>query len=377
MIALALALCALILAAVPAFLFCTNLRLYTLPPLRSVPDSFRRVSVLIPARDEIASIANAIEAALACVEVEVEVVVLDDHSQDGTAAAVQRFVETDCRVRLLSGPDLPEGWCGKQYACSVLAEHASYDLLLFLDADVRLAPDGLARLVSFLHDSDADLVSGIPRQETGSLVEQMVIPLIHFVLLGFLPLGRMRRSGATAYGAGCGQLFLARRASYEKMGGHAAIRSTLHDGIYLPRAFRQAGFRTDLCDATEIARCRMYRGGGELWQGLAKNAVEGLGAASMIVPTTLLLVFGQVIPLPLLLLSLWMWPVAVLPAGAAVVCSYFPRIAGLVKFRQPPLGALLHPFAVVILLAIQWYALGAHILGYPRGWKGRAYSPQL
>jgi len=85
----------------------------------------------------------------------------------------------------------------------------------------------------------------------------------------------MRRSQHPAYAAGCGQLFLARRSAYEAVGGHAVIRASLHDGITLPRAFRAAGFWTDLCDMTEIATCRMYRSAGEVWRGLAKNATEG------------------------------------------------------------------------------------------------------
>lgn len=115
--------------------------------------------------------------------------------------------------------------------CWELARSASHDLLLFLDADVRLHPDGVARLAAFLQESEADLVRGIPHQETVTLLERLLISLIHFVLLGFLPMGRMRASQHPAYAARCGQLFLTRRSSYEKVGGHVAIRATLHDGI--------------------------------------------------------------------------------------------------------------------------------------------------
>jgi hypothetical protein len=166
--------------------------------------------------------------------------------------------------------------------------------LAFVDADVRLAPDALARLAAFLRSGGADLISGVPEQETGTFAERLVIPLIHFLLLGFLPLHRMRASRHPAYGSGCGQLFMARRDAYEKMGGHAAIRNSLHDGLTLPRAFRQAGLMTDICDVTRLASCRMYRGFAELWNGLAKNATEGLAAPATIVPATVPLLGGQV-----------------------------------------------------------------------------------
>ena len=320
--------------------------------MRTVPS----LSVLIPARNEESAIGAALQAVLASRGVEFEVVVLDDHSDDATADVVAAIVERDPRVRLLQGQPLPAGWCGKQFACSILARAARHSLLVFLDADVRLAPDGLARITAFLEESRADLVSGIPRQETGTLVEKLVIPLIHFVLLGFLPLGRMRRYRHPAYAAGCGQLFLARRSAYEAAGGHAAIQASLHDGITLPRAFRTAGFRTDLCDMTEIATCRMYQTAGDVWRGLAKNATTGLASPGMILPATALLLGGQVLPLVLLALLVWLPPLAVCLAFIATLASYYPRFAAARRFRQSWLGAVLHPAGIMIFLAIQWHA---------------------
>ena len=122
------------------------------------------------------------------------------------------------------------------------------------------------------------LLSGFPHEETGSWLEKLLIPLIHFILLGFLPLGRMRLSKSPAFAAGCGQLFIAQRSAYESAGGHAAIRSSLHDGILLPRAFRRAGQTTDVFDATNLAECRMYRSAKEVWLGLLKNAGEGMAS---------------------------------------------------------------------------------------------------
>jgi hypothetical protein len=369
-----MSLVALILAAIPAWLFRRNLSAYQPPPAPTGESSLPRVSVLIPARNEENTIQAAVAAALSSKGVELEVVVLDDQSEDETATIVRRLAERDDRVRLVNGPELPDGWCGKQHACWVLAHIASYELLLFQDADVRLAPEGLARMVAFLQNSGTDLVSGIPLQETGTSLEHLVIPLIHFVLLGFLPLERMRASPDPAYGGGCGQLFLARRSSYYKAGGHAAVRDTLHDGVQLPRAFRAEGLKTDLCDATPVARCRMYRSGRELWNGFAKNAGEGLGSASLIVPITLVFVFGQVLPIVLLGVAIWWRSLAALPTMVALACSYYPRLASLARFHQPFLAALLHPIGILVFLAIQWWSLLRRALGRPSRWKGRRYG---
>jgi Glycosyl transferase family 2 len=365
---------ALLLAAIPSLLFASNLRAYRRPPAPAADEPHPSVSVLIPARNEERSIRPAVEAALASRGVDVEVVVLDDRSDDATAAIVREIGERDPRVRLRPGFEPPRGWCGKQYACWNLAGAASHDLLLFLDADVRLHPDGVARLVAFLRESGAHLISGIPHQETGTLLERLLIPLIHFVLLGFLPIQRMRASRHPAYSAGCGQMFLVRRRGYGEAGGHAAIRDTLHDGIQLPRAFRGAGLKTDLCDASNVATCRMYRGAGEVWRGLAKNATEGLGSPRLILPSTLLLLCGQVLPFVLLALAPWLSATALCLAAAATLCAYGPRLGGAVRFRQKIPVALLHPIGVVILVTIQWYALLRFVLGRPSAWKGRTYS---
>lgn len=371
MSAVVLAAVALTLAALPALLFLANLRRYRLAPAGDRPAP--AVSLLVPARNEQASVGACLEAALASRGVTLEVIVLDDASEDDTAAVVRALAARDPRLRLETAPPLPPGWCGKQHACHVLSGLARHPLLAFVDADVRLAPDGLARLAAFLQTSGADLVSGVPRQETGTLLEKMLIPLVHFILLGFLPLGRMRRSSHPAYAAGCGQLFLARRDAYAACGGHAGIRTTLHDGIRLPRAFRAAGRRTDLCDATDLAVCRMYRGGREVWRGLAKNATEGLAAPARIVPATLLLLGGQVLPFGLLAAAAWLpWSAVALAAGAAAL-AYLPRVAGVPRFRQSPCGAVLHPLGVTVLLAIQWVALLSRLVGRPARWKGRGY----
>ena len=370
----ALCLTSLVFAALPAALFLDNLRLYR-PPLAPPPGTRPSVSVLIPARDEEEAIGPAVEAALASTGVDLEVVVLDDHSRDGTAAVVRGLAGRDPRVSLREAPELPAGWCGKQHACAVLAGLATRPVLVFLDADVRLAPDGLARLVGFLETSEADLVSGVPAQETGGLLERLVIPLIHFVLLGFLPIHRMRTHPEPGYAAGCGQLFATKKSSYDRMGGHASIRTSLHDGVKLPRAYRASGLTTDLCDATDVAVCRMYRSPGAVWSGLTKNATEGLAAPALIGPATVVLFGGQVLPFLLLALAptLRLSPTALAAAAVASALAYLPRFLGVARFHQSVLGAVLHPVGVLALLAVQWHALGRERLGRPASWKGRPY----
>jgi glycosyltransferase involved in cell wall biosynthesis len=392
------ALCVLCLAcaAIPAVLFCMNLREYVAPP--TVSETLAAVSILIPARNEAAAIGAALSNALSSRGVEFEVVVMDDGSTDGTDAIVLAIAANDARVRLERAPALPAGWNGKQHACWALAQAAKNPVLCFVDADVLLGPDCVARMAGFMESGGSALVSGFPRQITVTFLEWMLLPLIHFVLLGFLPIGRMRRGTDPAFAAGCGQFILCRREAYFACGGHSEIKLTMHDGLLLPRLFRVAGFRTDLADITLLASCRMYTSAAQVWNGLAKNATEGLAAPARIVPISLVLLMGQVVPFAYFLFLLCFllrsisavlsvlihhtyifgityWGALILTSMAAsLLLVWFVRSASAVRFRQDWRSALLHPVGILLLLAVQWYALLRKLRGRTVSWRGRAYA---
>lgn len=363
----ALALLSLALAAAPCGLFIANLRAY-----RRLPPPGRRsvaVSVLIPARDEEKNIAAALESVLHAEGVELEVIVLDDHSSDGTGDVVRSVAARDPRVRLVAGAPLPAGWCGKNFACHQLAAAARHPLLVFMDADVRVSrAEALARLAEFLAESGAALVSGVPRQETRTVLEKLIIPLIHFVLLGFLPLRRMRATTDPRFAAACGQILAVTRDAYARTGGHAAIRGRIHDAVALARNFRAHALRTDLFDATDAFHCRMYASAAQVWDGFAKNAHEGLGSRALIGPATFVLLGGQVLPFALVAgcagAPRWI-------AVVASVCALLPRMLAAAAFQQPLSTALFHPLSIALLVAIQWHALLRRALGRPVAWKSR------
>ena len=371
-----IAIIACVFAAIPAALTWQNLKIFCTSPQE---ECLEPVSVLVPARNEERVLDGFIRNILASRGVQLELVVLDDASTDSTAQCVSQWSDRDPRVRLVHGKKLPQGWCGKQHACYQLAESARFDTLLFLDADVTVQPDAIARSVAFLNRSKVDLGSGFPHQETPTVAGWLLLPLIHFVLLGYLPLSRSRLSNDPSLAAGCGQLFITTRSAYDKAGGHAVIKSSLHDGIMLPRAFRKAGLRTDIFDASDIASCRMYETNRDVLQGITKNATEGIGAPKTIVPFTILLGGGAVAPALLLtcifsgISQSWITTAEIL-FGLAL--SYFPRLITLNRFKQSAGSVFFHPLAVGIFLAVQWFALGRRLLGIKTSWKGRSLKPQ-
>jgi len=357
-----LAWASLFLAAVPLVLGLMNLALYRRPERAAGRPV---VSVLIPARNEEANIAEACASVLANEGVDLELVVLDDHSTDLTGAILRGI--GDKRLRTAQAPPLPPGWSGKQHACAYLATLARHELMVFMDADVRLAPDALSRITGFMQRHDVGLASGFPHQRTDTWGERLLLPLIHFLLLGFLPMALMRRLSAPSLGAACGQLIAVRRDDYRRAGGHAAIRSSLHDGVTLPRAFRCAGSMTGLFDADRLAVCRMYGSAREVWDGLSKNATEGMARPIGLPVWTGMLGGGQVLPIPLLLLA------PSVPAVLAVLASMGLRLVIAWRFRQSWASALLHPVGIAVLLALQWVALLRAARGRPTQWRGRAY----
>ncbi len=382
------------IAFLSALLFAVNVVLFRRPGREWNKRVLPPVSVLIPARDEELAIAAAIESVLASRGVELELIVLDDSSLDRTAEIVREYAENDLRVRLETAPPLPEGWNGKQHACWVLASLATHDVFCFLDADVRLGPEVIYRMVSEIShvesgkrtgkgpDKGQDkpqlaMATGFPAQKTVTFWEQLLLPLIHFVLLSYLPLAGERWTRRSAFAAGCGQFMMVRREPYFATGGHSANPMTMHDGLLLPKVFRRDGFSTMVFDLSRDAVCRMYSSGGEVWSGLAKNATEGMASWGRLPVFTVLLLAGQVLPLPM---TIWGFAQNLyFPSRVGLMTltiGYAVRFFSAWRYRQSWLGAALHPLGILMLLVLQWYAFFRKLFGVKSTWKQRAYQVQ-
>ncbi len=376
------AIAALLLASLPAIQWCVNLpRFRDLAPQPGVAPP--PVSVLIPARNEAGGIEASVDAVLASDGVTLEVVVLDDGSTDGTGDLVRQINQRDGRVRLIDGVGLPDGWNGKQHACFRLSQAAAYDHFLFLDADVRMQPAALSVLLRRkarpLPGGPIALLSCFPRQQTGTVAEKLLIPMMHYLLLGYLPFGRMRATPQPGFASGCGQMFLTDRASYHAAGTHRALAGSRHDGLKLPLAYRQAGLMTDCVDGTELAVCRMYTTTAEVRSGLLKNATEGIANTRLIVPFSVLLLGGSVLPWLVLAAALiWQeqlpeayWGATTCLAMIAVGLSLLPRLLAVWRLRQSWIAVPLHPVAVMWFLALQVRAMINAARGKQVAWRGR------
>jgi hypothetical protein len=345
-----------------ALVNCALLRVPRRPP----PTCRRRVSVLVPARDEEHRIARCVTALLAQRDVpDLEVVVLDDGSGDATADVVRSAAAGDPRLRLLTASDEPPtGWLGKPYACARLAAAATGDVLVFVDADVVVEPDAIAATVALLDEHQLDFVSPYPRQLADGPLPRLVQPLLQWSWLTFLPLRTAERSGRPALAVANGQLLAVTRAAYDTAGGHGAVRGDVVDDIMLARALHRAGRRGGIVDGTAIATCRMYDDARQLADGYGKWLWTAFGSPAGAATACGLLLLGYVVP-----------PVAVVTGSRVGLAGYAAGVAGRVVAARRTGGralpdALAHPASVLAFCALVVRSYAQHRRGRAR-WKGR------
>jgi hypothetical protein len=201
-------------------------------------------------------------------------------------------------VRLIPGRPLPDGWLGKPHACAQLAEaaHPHSELLVFVDADVRLAPGAVAGAVACLEERGFDLLSVWPRQEAVSFAERLVQPLQLWAVLTFLPLRLAQRSPRPSLAAANGQFLIARGNAYRAAGGHAADPAAVLDDIALARTFKRSGFRIAVVSGQDVASCRMYERWAEVRDGYAKSLWAAFGSPSGAAAVATAIVLGWTVP---------------------------------------------------------------------------------
>jgi glycosyltransferase involved in cell wall biosynthesis len=242
-----------------------------------------RVSVLVPVRDEAANVQRCVRAVLGSQGLtDLEVLVLDDGSSDGTAELVRSLTVDEPRAHLLEDDHElpPDGWLGKPWACARLATAATGSVLVFLDADVVVEPAGIAAAVGLLRDSGLQLVSPYPRQDAVTASERLVQPLLQWSWLTTLPLRVAERSARPSMAAANGQLLVVDAAAYHRCGGHGSlsVRGAVIEDVQLLRAVMASGGRGTVVDGTQVARCRMYAGWPALRSGYTKSLWTAFGS---------------------------------------------------------------------------------------------------
>src|SRR5271167_2612387 len=226
----------------------------------STPD----VSVIVPARNEEACLADCLRTLVGQSGPSYEIIVVDDHSTDGTRAIAESFP-----VCVISADPLPEGWSGKCNAAWSGAKMAQGQWLLFTDADTKHAPNSIATGLQEAKESAADLLSYSPKQEVGGLAERALLPVIFGELATTYPPKEVSDPNSLVVAAN-GQYLLIQRGVYDAIGGHAAIATTILEDVELAKRAKQAGYKLHF-HMSDVVSTRMYRSFGDMWEGWTKN----------------------------------------------------------------------------------------------------------
>jgi glycosyltransferase involved in cell wall biosynthesis len=325
------------------------------------------VSIIVPARDEERAIEATVRALLAQDYPFLELIVVNDRSTDATGTILASI--DDPRLTVIDNIEPPDGWLGKPWALHEGSRRAKGDLLLFVDADILYGPGALGAAVAEIERSGVTMLALFPHIEMQGVWENAAMANLTMFGFTFLPtwLGDRLRVTTLAIGGGTGNLI--RRADYEAIGGHEALKAAVIDDIGLARHVRSSGRHTELVRADDLISVRMYHGLGEIVRGFTKNAFATMDRRYVFVTFGLLLA---------LLVNVFPYLRAATGDRLAIVTIGLITLTRVILFlavRYPLWSALLlHPLQVLIWTFIM--ARSMWITGVRRqlDWRGRSYD---
>ena len=340
------------------------------------------VSVVIPARNEEHAIGRTVRALLAQTYRNLEIIVVDDQSSDGTAAVVGEIAATDPRLTLVHGEHPPSGWLGKPWALHQGSLRAKGELLFFVDADVFYAPPAVGAIVARMQKSGARLVTIFPNFEMRGFWENVGMTHLAFAGYVMVPTWFSNRTRHPSFGIGAGAGNLVQRDAYLEADGHVALHQAVVDDIALARLIRAAGGRTEVVRAEEMVSVRMYHGRRSIVEGFTKNAFTAFGGSLWFLPLIVAFLFViNVFPYALLVSALFHAVRGMSPSPAewlgcgAVALITIVRVILFARLRYRLDNAVfLHPVSALFIGYV--YLRSAWFTGVRRQvlWRGRTYD---
>ncbi len=330
----------------------------------------RRVSIIVPARNEAHNLPTLLASLDALDPKPLEVIVVDDHSSDGTGDIARSF-----GAIVVTPAPIPEGWIGKSWACWAGVQVARGDYLLFTDADTFHAPDSLQRSLGALLEENAGLVSLIPTHRVVAFWEKLQ-GVFQLLLLIATRAGARDEPGNGQRRFAIGQYLLFRRAVYEAVGGHKTIAARLSEDLALARVVADAGHGVRVMFAPGAMQVRMYPEGlRAFFAGWRRSFRDGQGSVGVRAVLEIVMVNGWLLGIPL-------WMTTALVAGqwllAASWASAYCITAWVVSREQRNYGsfpgwtALFYPGFVLLFVMISVSSFFDALRGTPVMWRGRS-----
>ena len=358
-----------------------NLKSIKTPSVRSkVPKEPPLISVLVPARNEEANIGACLESLQKQDYPNFEVIVLDDNSEDRTAEIVRDKARQDDRIRLVSGQPLPDGWAGKPFACQQLAKEAKGTWFLFADADTLHEPHMLRSVLALAMQLKTSLLSGFPRQITRSLPQKIAVPLIYFIIIGWVPLWWIHRAKSKMASIAIGQFLFFSRDEYWRIGGHEVVKSRILEDIWMGIEVSRHRGRHVAVDLSSVVSCDMYPSVAVMWHGLVRCIYSVVAITPLLLLVLIFIaVFLYVAPFYWLWNGFFMSPTPLLwrvMVISQVVLILLIRWLIDARFKAPAISVWLHPLGIGYLFISVIYASWRWWIGAGVSWKEREYGEE-
>lgn len=318
------------------------------------------VGVVVPMRNEAENV-EGIVATLSAQDGPFHFYLLDDNSEDKTLELLQRFTAGDSRFTVIKGAPLADGWIGKTWALQQLYEASSEDVLVSIDADVRLTNDAINKAVTSLRGARLDFLSPYPRQIAHSFGERLIQPLLQWSWLTTVPLRYAEGARQKSMAVANGQFFVVRRSALDSISGYQSVKHAVIDDVFLARQLIAQGSSGTVIDGSDIAETRMYASWSEIEAGYGKSLNRAFGSIFGAIFVIIFLFVTSIAPLVLGILGN--------PYGwlgfAAIVGS---RVLSAIKSRGSVVDSVLHPISIVALIYLIVYS---YLVRGTVTWKGR------
>jgi len=331
------------------------------------------VSVLVPARNEEQNIEACLRSLLGSEYHPIEIIVLDDHSEDRTYEIVRRICTGNPNLRVIRGEELPPRWNGKNWACHQLAQAAKGEWFLFTDADTRHNPGSISTALATALENRSDFVTALPGLINKTWAEKIILPVIHFAFAVLMPYLLADYSGKSRAAVGIGPFMFIRRKHYFACGGFESVKADILDDMALARRVKQCGGGISVIDGSSLVNVRFYTGFRQIWKGFSKNTFQAIGGSPYVLLFLSLacyflfvypyirlaeaLAYGQSILYPLLQVT--------------VLC--FIKISLSRRFKTSLAYGLLHPLTILLVLVIIFNSCRISVFQRKIEWKERLY----
>lgn len=334
------------------------------PKLTRSPKIYQNlVSVLIPARNEADDILKLLQSLKVQDYQNIEVLVLDDQSDDDTYKVCDDFSKKDSRFSVIKGEPLEKGWLGKNYACHQLAEKAKGKYLLFLDADEEVKDGLINSAIHRIQSGRLSLLSLFTNQITATFGEKAIVPLMHYLLLNLLPLRLVRLTKTVSFSAASGQFMMFDAAIYKQNQWHQQVKNMVVEDIEIMKRVKQRNLNGEALLANGFIFCRMYKGYQEGIEGFSKNLLAGFGGSIIgLFIYLLLVVFGPLLILIFLNFELFYFAVTLI-VFSRIMISYLSN-------QNVLMNIVFHPLQMMSLLVIAFLSIKKS-LNKSLIWKGR------